>query len=107
VLALALRLNLPAIQAANYAAMPLQLALIVPFVRFGGWLISAQPVRLLAARTLMHLPALSLAAHLGGMAGQALLAWLLAAIPAVVLMTGMLTLMLRRIPVLNAAEAAD
>jgi uncharacterized protein (DUF2062 family) len=107
VLALALRLNLPAIQAANYAAMPLQLALIVPFVRFGGWLISAQPVRLLAARTLMHLPALSLAAHLCGMAGQALLAWLLAAIPAVVLMTGMLTLMLRRIPVLNAAEAAD
>ncbi len=33
-LALALRLNLPAIQAANYAAMPLQLVLIVPFA---GW----------------------------------------------------------------------
>ena len=38
-LALALRLNLPAIQAANYAAMPLQLALIVPFVRLGRWIV--------------------------------------------------------------------
>src|ERR1700683_963977 len=39
-LALGLRLNLPAIQAANYAAMPLQLILIVPFVRLGSWLLS-------------------------------------------------------------------
>ena len=40
-LALALRLNQPAIQAANYAAMPLQFALIVPFVRLGGWITSS------------------------------------------------------------------
>ena len=40
-LALAFRLNLPAIQAANYAVMPLQLALIVPFVRLGRWLVPA------------------------------------------------------------------
>ena len=40
-LALALRLNLPAIQAANYLVMPLQLVLIVPFVRLGGWLLSS------------------------------------------------------------------
>jgi hypothetical protein len=39
-----LRLNLPAIQAANYAAMPLQLALIVPFVRLGGWLFFPPPM---------------------------------------------------------------
>lgn len=106
-LALALRLNLPAIQAANYAAMPLQLILIVPFVRAGGWLVSFQPMRLLTSRALLHLPAVSMAVHLGGLAGQALLAWLLAAIPAVALLTGMLTLMLRRIPVLNAAQAGD
>ena len=42
-LALALGLNLPAIQAANYAAMPLQLILIVPFVRMGGWLFCLRP----------------------------------------------------------------
>src|ERR1700733_8439018 len=39
-LAFGLRLNLPAIQAANYAAMPFQLALILPFVRLGGWIFS-------------------------------------------------------------------
>src|SRR5450432_3686792 len=36
VVALAFRLNQPAIQAANYAAMPFQVALIVPLVRLGG-----------------------------------------------------------------------
>src|SRR4051794_11066986 len=41
VLALAFRLNVPAMQAANYAAMPFQLALIVPFVRLGGKLTPA------------------------------------------------------------------
>src|SRR5439155_11140630 len=35
VVALSLRLNMPAIQAANYAAMPFQVALIFPFVRLG------------------------------------------------------------------------
>ena len=41
------------------------------------------------------------------MAGEALLAWLLAAIPAVLLMTLALNLMLRRIPVLKNAQAGD
>jgi len=106
-LAVALRLNLPAIQAANYAAMPLQLALIVPFVRIGGWIVSAEPARLLAPHALPRFPALSLAVHMGGLAGQALLAWLLAAVPAVLLMTIALTKMLRRIPAVRAAEAGD
>ncbi len=107
VLALSLRLNLPAIQAANYAAMPLQLALIVPFMRLGGWLISAQPPHVPPARTVLHLPVFSLATHVGGLAGEALLAWLLAAIPAVFLMTVTLNLMLRRIPAMNVAQAGD
>jgi uncharacterized protein (DUF2062 family) len=106
-LAVTLRLNLPAIQAANYAAMPLQLALIVPFVRMGGWLVSASPARLLASSGLLHLPALAFARQLSGLAGQALLAWLLAAIPGVALMTIALTLMLSRIPAVRAAEAGD
>jgi uncharacterized protein (DUF2062 family) len=105
--ALALRLNLPAIQVANYAAMPLQLALIVPFVKLGGWLISAERMRGLTPRFILHLPSLDVAARMGSMAGQALLAWLLVAIPAVALMTATLTLMLRRIPAMNAAEAGD
>jgi uncharacterized protein (DUF2062 family) len=108
-LALALRLNLPAIQAANYAAMPLQFALIVPFVRLGGWLVSTpeHPARYLVPHTLDHFSASNFATHMSGMAGEALLAWLVAAVPAVLLMTVALNLMLRRIPVLRNAEAGD
>jgi uncharacterized protein (DUF2062 family) len=110
-LALALRLNLPAIQAANYAAMPLQLALIVPFVRLGGrittWLASSDSTRFAIPRALAHISTLSPVARTTGMAGQALLAWLVAAIPAVLLMTLALNVMLRRIPMLRNAEAGD
>jgi hypothetical protein len=44
---------------------------------------------------------------LGGLAGQALLAWLLIAIPAVALMTAALTVLLRHIPEVAAAESGD
>jgi uncharacterized protein (DUF2062 family) len=40
----ALRLNQPAIQVANYVAYPLQLALFIPFFRAGAWLFGAPPV---------------------------------------------------------------
>src|ERR1700743_940052 len=36
--ALLFRLNLPAMQAANYIAMPFQIVLIVPLARLGAWL---------------------------------------------------------------------
>jgi uncharacterized protein (DUF2062 family) len=106
-IALALRLNLPAIQAANYAAMPLQLALIVPFMRLGRWLVPAEPLRFTLPHSLLQVHLIDILSHIGRMAGQALLAWLLVAIPAVALMTASLTLMLRRIPVVAAAETAD
>ena len=38
--ALALRLNLPAIQAVNYLVYPLQLVLLAPFYSAGNWLFS-------------------------------------------------------------------
>jgi hypothetical protein len=49
-LALLLRLNLPAIQLVNYLVSPLQLALIIPFVRVGEWLTGApaQPLTIAA-----------------------------------------------------------
>src|SRR3984885_8490003 len=56
--ALALRLNLPAIQAANYVAMPLQFALIVPFMHLGKWLVSSESNHSLNPRALLHLPSL-------------------------------------------------
>ncbi len=42
VAALALRLNLPAIQVVNYMVYPLQLALLVPFYSAGTWLFTQQ-----------------------------------------------------------------
>jgi hypothetical protein len=44
---------------------------------------------------------------MGGLAGHALLAWMLVAGPAVALMTLTLTGMLRRIPALAKAESGD
>ncbi len=41
--AVALRLNLPAIQLVNYLASPIQLALIIPFVRVGEHLLRLAP----------------------------------------------------------------
>ena len=40
--ALLLRLNLPAIQLVNFVVYPLQLFLLLPFLRFGGWLFGDQ-----------------------------------------------------------------
>jgi uncharacterized protein (DUF2062 family) len=106
-LALALRLNLPAIQAANYAAMPLQLLLIVPFVRLGGWLFDVGPIRATQATALLHTPPTDVISQLAGLFGHALLAWLLIAVPAVLVMTWALTAVLRRVPDCVAAEAGD
>jgi uncharacterized protein (DUF2062 family) len=105
--ALTLRLNFPVIQAANWASMPMQVALLVPFVRLGGRLFGFGPVRDIHVGTLLHTPPLALISQLGGLAGHALIAWLLIAIPAVALMTAMLTAVLRRVPAVAAAQAGD
>jgi uncharacterized protein (DUF2062 family) len=105
ILAVVFRLNLPAIQAANYAAMPFQLALVLPLVRLGGKMapLTHAPLDLTA---LAHSPVQMLShasAQLGLLAGQALLAWLVLAIPAAALLTLALTGVLRRVPALAAA----
>jgi hypothetical protein len=112
-IALAFGLNQPLIQAANYAAMPFQLALIIPLARLGAKLFPLTTNPGLNLALLAHSPAQllaqspQLAIQLGGMAGQALLAWLLLAIPVVVLLTSTLTLVLRRVPALANAKAAN
>jgi uncharacterized protein (DUF2062 family) len=106
-LALALGLNQPAIQAANYAAMPAQLLLVVPFVRLGGVLFSRSHHATASASALLHGSPFTIATQMGGIALQALLAWLVFAIPAVILLTLCLTPMLRRIPVVAAQESAS
>ena len=60
--AILFRLNLPAIQLVNYFVYPLQLALLIPFIRLGEALLGAQPQGdaglgyrgLRAAGTLLH-----------------------------------------------------
>jgi uncharacterized protein (DUF2062 family) len=106
-LALALGLNLPAIQVANYAAMPFQLALIAPFLRLGSRLSAFGMRPVSGPGMLLHLPVLQMAGHLGGMAGEAVLGWGLVAAPAALLLTAALTLVLQRIPAIAASEAAD
>jgi uncharacterized protein (DUF2062 family) len=46
VAAVLLRLNLPAIQIANYLVYPLQLVLLIPFIRAGEKLFSVRPISL-------------------------------------------------------------
>jgi|SRR5579875_986526 uncharacterized protein (DUF2062 family) len=104
-LALALRLNMPAIQAANYAAMPFQLALLVPFVRLGAHIVTPSALPAISAQqtpelwpALLRASSLHLATQAGAIVGRAMAGWLLVAIPAVLLMTPALYAMLRRIP---------
>ena len=107
VVALSLRLNVPAIQAANYAAMPLQVALIFPFVRFGGWLFASSTHPALNTAMLTHGSPLKLIFASGSLAGEALAAWLVTAVPMVLVLTMVLTALLRRVPILASAEAGD
>lgn len=96
-LALALRLNFPAIQAANYVAMPFQLLLIVPFVRLGERLFTGSRQLPAGIDPLHHAP-FALLAHFGALALHALVAWFLVAGPCVALMTAAFTIVLRQVP---------
>jgi uncharacterized protein (DUF2062 family) len=106
VVALGLRLNVPAIQAANYAALPLQITLVFPFVRLGAWMFAS------GAHPAFHSApsrgsALKLIWASGSLAGEAMAAWLVTAVPMVVLMTLVLTALLRKLPALAEAEGAE
>ena len=41
--AVVFRLNVPAIQLVNYFVYPLQIALLIPFIRMGEWIFAARP----------------------------------------------------------------
>ncbi len=106
-LALSCRLNLPAIQVANYLAMPVQLVMIVPFVRMGGWLLASGSAPTPSTREILGHSPFQLVTQMTSLAEHALLAWVVMAIPAVAVMTVMLTVALRRIPALAPVEIGD
>jgi uncharacterized protein (DUF2062 family) len=95
--AMLLRLNIPAIQAANYLAMPLQLTLMLPFVRLGGWMFSSGGQQSLE-RALLHGSPMQMLCASGSAASQALAGWLVVAGPMVVVMTLGLTAVFQRVP---------
>lgn len=97
--AAALRLNQPAIQVANYAAYPLQLALYVPFFQAGAWLFGEPPVPFTLGQIRAQLEA-DLAGTLRHYAGanvRALAAWALFALPAAAFLHLVLRPLLRRV----------
>ncbi len=113
-IAILFRLNLPAIQAANYAAMPFQMALILPLTRLGGRIAPFAAYKGPDWRLLAHSPfelvrhsSLQLLEQAGVLAGQALVAWLVVAVPVALVLTLALTRVLRRVSVIATAEAGD
>src|SRR5271166_5262204 len=83
VVAVVLRLNLPAIQAANWVAMPMQVALIVPFIRLGRRFVGFGSSQPFDPANLLHSSPSMILVRMGSVTGQAVCAWLVIAIPAV------------------------
>ena len=78
--ALILRLNLPAIQLVNWFTYPLQLLLIVPFLRIGAWLFGDRQLPGITVTRIFELIRTDLwhaIATLGAATVHALAAWLL------------------------------
>lgn len=98
-LALALRLNLPVLQLANYTVFPLQLLLFIPFFQMGGYLFEPLQIPLSVTQLSEMLEADFFAAvQLFWFANlQALLVWLLLAVPLYLLLYGILLLVFKRI----------
>jgi uncharacterized protein (DUF2062 family) len=105
-LAVVLRMNMPAIQAANWVAMPLQMVLLIPFLRLGQWLFRGQSIpfnpKLLAVQ--IEAAPWHVLVQMSGLFGHALLAWLIMAGPALLLMTLLLTPLMHRVSRLAAVQ---
>jgi uncharacterized protein (DUF2062 family) len=107
--ALALGLNMPAIQAANWLAMPFQLVLLVPILRFGQWLFPGHGMALDRGTIVAQIrsaPGNALL-QMGWLFGHGLVAWLVVAAPAAVMMTVLLTPLLRRISQRISTRSAE
>lgn len=95
-------LNLPAIQAANWAAAPLQVLLFIPYMRAGEFLTRAKPLPLSIAQitAMFHADFWGSLARLWGSILRATLGWAVLAPVAVLLLYAVLVPLLRLIPVL-------
>ena len=97
-LAVVFRLNLPVIQIANYLVYALQLALLIPFVKFGAFLFQVPPPPL----SLEELTAMFSADFWGtlasffGVIARAAAAWAVVSLPVATVLTAVLVPLFRR-----------
>jgi uncharacterized protein (DUF2062 family) len=106
--ALGLRLNLVAMQAANWIAYPLQLGMLIPFFRVGAWLFREPPIQLAPG----DLVAMFEADFWGSISAlwtttwQGCVAWLILAPFFSALLYAVLLPLLRRVPMRRKEAAA-
>ncbi|HTQ85514.1 MAG TPA: DUF2062 domain-containing protein [Candidatus Solibacter sp.] len=106
--AVAFRLNLPAIQAANWASAPLQVLLFIPYMRAGEFLTRAKPLPLSIAQitAMFRADLWGSLAKLWGSILRATLGWAVIAPLEVLLIYAVLVPVLRLIPVLPRDQAS-
>ena len=98
--AIVLRLNLPAIQLVNYFVYPLQIALLLPFIRFGEFLFRVRdpiPFSILQILEMIRADVGNAISTLWTSTMHAMVAWCLVGPPAVLVMYWMLAPVLRRL----------
>jgi uncharacterized protein (DUF2062 family) len=95
----ALRLNHIALQLVNWMSYPLQLALVIPFLRLGNLLFGMEqfPLSITEIAAAFEADFLAATRELGGVALRGIVAWALVALPAVALFRRALTPLLRRL----------
>ena len=103
--AVALRLNLPAIQLVNYFVYPLQIALLLPFIRFGEFLFRVREPMPFSITQILQMIATSIpnaVSTLWTATMHAIGAWLLVGPLSVLILYSLLAPMLRRLAQLYA-----
>jgi uncharacterized protein (DUF2062 family) len=105
--AILLRLNLPVIQLSNYLVYPLQIALLIPFVRLGAFLfqVEAPPFSIETLGALFQQNFWGTVASFFETILYAVAAWLLVSIPLFVVLYALSLSVLKRIGPLAAAKA--
>jgi uncharacterized protein (DUF2062 family) len=100
--ALKLRVNLPAIQIVNYLVYPLQIALLMPFIRLGEYLFHGHSqAHGISISALLHANLGTAFLNLGATALHTVAAWFCICVPAGVLLYALLASVLRQRPMLQ------
>lgn len=99
ILAFSLRLNMPVLQLANYCVFPLQLLLFIPFFQMGGYLFDSSqvPVSVTQISEMFQADFLGAIQQFWFANLQALLVWLLLAVPLYLLLYFILLPLFKRI----------